>query len=158
MVKAFLSDFSRVLLSPKDDTYTEGLNALHKKLSAGGAYVFWEYFKLNQDLLAYYKNLAERIPVYMFTTEYIQEHPSLQLELAGVFKKTFSGARLGLNKIDPKSYSFIAKEIGFQPEEILYIDDKQANLDAAHKAGMVVINYENNNQAMEDIQKLFALN
>ena len=158
MIKAFLSDFSRVLLSPKDDTYSEGLNALHKKLSAGGAYDFWAYFKLNQDLLGYYKNLGERIPVYMFTTEHIQEHPSLQPELAGVFRQTFSGARLGLDKTEPQSYSFIAKEIGFQPEEILYIDDKQANLDAAHKAGMAVIHFENNNQAMEDIQKLFALN
>ena len=151
MIKALVSDFSRVLLSPKDDNYTEGLNTLHKKLSAGGDYDFWSYFRLNQDFLAFSKTISEHIPVYMFTTEYIQEHPALQPELSGIFKKVFSGARLGLKKVDAQSYHFIAKEIGLKPEEILYIDDKQANLDAAKETGMVVIRYETNDQAKKDI-------
>lgn len=151
MIKAFVSDFSRVLLSPKDDSYTEGLNALHKKLSAGGDYDFWSYFRLNQDLLAFYKTIGEHIDVYMFTTEYIQEHPALQSELSSVFKKVFSGARLGLKKVDAQSYRFIAKEVGLNPKEILYIDDKQANLDAAKEAGMVVVRYESNAQATKDL-------
>lgn len=158
MIKALISDFSRVILTPTDDNYHGSLNDLHKELLARGDYEFWKYFRLNQDLLAFYKILNEHIDIYVFTTEFIQEHPALQSELAEVFKQTFSGARLGLNKLDPQSYSFIAKEIGFQPNEILYIDDKRANLDAAKEAGMVVIRYENNCQAMEDIQKLLDLN
>lgn len=151
MIKAFVSDFSRVLLSPKDDTYTEGLNALHKKLSAGGDYDFWSYFRLNQDLLAFFKTIGEHADVYLFTTEYIQEHPALQSELVGVFKRVFSGAHLGLKKNDAQSYRLIAKEVGLNPEEILYMDDKQANLDAAKEAGMVVIRYETNDQTKKDI-------
>ncbi|MBI2552813.1 HAD-IA family hydrolase [Candidatus Uhrbacteria bacterium] len=151
MLKAFVSDFSRVLLSPKDDSYTEGLNALHKKLSAGGDYDFWSYFRLNQDLLAFFKTIGEHIDVYMFTTEYIQEHPALQPELSGVFRRVFSGARLGLKKNDAQSYRFIAKEIALKAGEILYMDDKQANLDAAKEAGMVVIHYQTNAQAKKDI-------
>ncbi len=153
MIKAFVSDFSRVLLSPKDDSYTEGLNALHKKLSSGGDYDFWSYFRLNQDLLTFYKKLSADIPIYMFTTEYIQEHPALQPELAGVFKKVFSGAGLHLEKTDPQSYYFIARELGLNTNEVLYLDDKQANLDAAKKAGMTVIAYEANEQAQQDITK-----
>ena len=153
MIKAFVSDFSRVLLLPQDDSYTEGLNALHKKLSAGGDYDFWSYFRLNQDLLDFYKTIAKHIDMYMFTTEYIQEHPALQSKLSGIFKKVFSGARVGLKKIEVQSYYSIAKEIGLKPEEILYIDDKQANLDAAKEAGMVVIRYEANDQTKKDITK-----
>ncbi len=151
MLKAFVSDFSRVLLSPKDDSYTEGLNALHKKLSVEGDYDFWSYFRLNQDLLSFYQTLGEHVDVYLFTSEYIQEHPALEPKLAGVFKKVFSGARLGLKKVEVQSYHFIAKEIGLKTEEILYMDDKQANLDAAKEAGVVVIRYQTNAQAKRDI-------
>lgn len=154
MLKAFVSDFSRVVLSPKDDDYTKGLNALHKKLSAGGDYDFWSYFRLNHDLLAFFKTIGEYIDIYMFTTEYIQEHPALQPQLSGVFKRVFSGARLGLKKIDPQSYYFIAQKIGLKPEEILYMDDKQVNLDAAKEAGMMVVHYETNNQAKKDIAEV----
>lgn len=151
MIKAFVSDFSRVLLSPKDDNYTEGLNALHKKLSAGGDYNFWSHFRLNQDLIAFYKTIGEHMNIYMFTTEYIQEHTALEPELAGVFKKVFSGARLGLKKDSPNTYRVIAEKIGLKPDEVLYIDDKQENLNAAKEAGMVVLHYESNAQAMKDI-------
>ncbi|OGH77671.1 MAG: hypothetical protein A3G08_04215 [Candidatus Magasanikbacteria bacterium RIFCSPLOWO2_12_FULL_47_9b] len=151
MIKALVSDFSRVLLSPKDNNYTGGLNALHKELSASGDYDFWAYFQLNQELLAFYKTISEDTGTYLFTTEYIQEHPALQPHLTGVFKQTFSGGRLGLKKTDAQSFRFIAAEIGFTPQEILYIDDKQENLDAAEEAGIVTILYQNNTQVIKDI-------
>lgn len=154
MIKAFVSDFSRVLLSPKNESYTEGLNALHKKLSADGDYDFWSYFRLNHDLVTLYKTLGKIIDMYLFTTEYIQEHPALKPALEDVFKKVFSGTRLDLKKTDVQAYKTIANEIGLKPKEILYMDDNQVNLDAAKKAGMFVIRYESNEQAMEDIGKV----
>ncbi len=153
MIKALITDFSRVLLSPKNENYAEGLNALHKKLSADGDYDFWKHFRLNQDLLEFYKTLAEQIELYVFTTEYIQEHPALQPKMAGIFKAVFSAARLGLKKNDPKAYKAMAKKINLKPEEILYIDDKQSNGDAALSAGMAFILYQSNEQTIKDIYK-----
>jgi len=153
MIKAFISDFSRVLLSPKDDNYSRGLNSLHERLSADGNYDFWSYFRLNQDLLAFYKALGEKIDVYMFTTKYIQEHPPLAAKFEGVFKAIFSATRLNLKKNNFEAYKKIADKIRLKPEEILYMDDKQKNLDAAKEAGMIVIRYESNNQAIKDINK-----
>lgn len=146
-----MSDFSRVLLSPTDDNYVGGLNDLHKELSSLGDYDFWKYFRLNQDLLTFFQILGKRIDVYVFTTEYIQEHPAIQPKMEGVFKKIFSGASLGLKKTDPQSYKTLTREIGIKPEEILYIDDKLANLEAAKNAGLMVIRYESNPQAIQDI-------
>ena len=153
MIKAVVSDFSRVLLSPIDDDYTGGLNDLHKELSASGTYDFWSYFQVNQDLLAFFQTIGERVDIYMFTTEYIQEHPALQPSLAGIFKNIFSGARLGLKKSDPQAYETIAENIGLKPEEILYIDDKQANLDVAKQAGLNVALFQTNNQIIPYIGK-----
>lgn len=89
----------------------------------------------------------------MFTTEYIQEHPVLQSKLEGVFKNIFSGARLSLKKSDSQAYKTIAEKIGLKPEEILYIDDKQANLDVAKQAGLNVILFQTNEQVIADIGK-----
>ena len=146
MIKALVSDFSRVLLSPKDKSYMEGLNVLHKKLSMNGPYDFWLYFQLNKDLLAFYRTLNKKIDLYLFTTEYIQEHPSIRPHMEEIFKTVFSGANLDLKKTDTQAYKIIAQKINLKPEEILYIDDKQVNIDAAKKAGMAIILYESNKQ------------
>ena len=153
MIKAIVSDFSRTLLSPTDETYTGGLNALHESLKDRADYDIWEHYLLNQDLLAFYKTIGSRVDVYMFTTKYIQEWPPLKEKLDGVFKEVFSGARLDLKKDDPQSYKVIAQKVGLEPNEILYIDDKQANLDAAKEAGMVIIRFESEQQAIKDIEK-----
>lgn len=151
MIKALVSDFSKVLLFPTDSNYTGSLNDLHKELSARGDYDFWKHFQLNQDLLTFFQTLGKQIDVYVFTTEYIQEHPALQPKMEGIFKKIFSGARLGLGKTDPQSYKTLIKEIGLKPEEILYIDDKPENLEAAKNAGLMVIRYESNPQTIQNI-------
>ena len=154
MIKALVTDFSRVLIFPADDTYVGGLNALQKELTAKGSYAFWDYFRLNQDLLTFYKELRTQIGVYMFTSEYIQEHPALQSYVDGVFQGVFSGARLGLKKTRVESYTEIARSIGLPPQQILYVDDHEANGGVARSAGMVVVRFESNSQAMRDIRRM----
>jgi len=155
MIKAIVSDFSRTLLSPTDKTYTGGLNTLHESLKDRADYDIWEYYRLNQDLLAFYKTLGSSIDVYIFTTKYIQEWPPLKEKLDGVFKDIFSSARLGLpDKTDPQAYKIVAEKLELKPNEILYIDDKQENLDAAKEASMIIIRFESEQQTMKDVDKL----
>jgi len=155
MYKALVSDLSRTLLSAADENYTGKLNGLHEKLiEEQGDYDFWSYFRLHQDLLAFYKTLSEKIDVYIFTTKFIQEYPPLAEKLEPIFKDIFSARRLGLQKkLEPEAYKVVAEKIDLEPKEILYIDDKQANLDAAMEAGMTVIKFESEEQAIKDIGK-----
>lgn len=157
MIKALVSDFSRVILSPVEEDYAGGLNALHQELSAGGDYNFWDYFKLNEDLINFYKKISEQTTMYVFTSEYIQEHPALQPKIKECFKEVFSAARLGLKKTDPETYKIIANKILLKPEDVLYIDDKQTNLDAAAQAGMKTIRFESNLQVERDIIKTLKM-
>lgn len=154
MIKALVTDFSRVLLSPVETNYTAGLNTLHRELTSRGEYNFWEYFQLNETLLKFYKTLGEKLPVYIFTSEYIQEHPALQPHLAGVFVNVFSAATLNIKKSDPTTYKIIAEKIKLLPEEILYVDDKQSNLDRASEAGMNVLIFNSNEQVIPDINRM----
>jgi FMN phosphatase YigB (HAD superfamily) len=156
MVKVIISDLSRVILFPKEESYTGKLNDLYQRLQAEGDYDFWSYFKLDMDLFNFYKKISKNIDVYIFTSKYIQEHPALRSELEPVFKAIFSAIRLNLTKADPESYKFIADKIGLKPEEILYVDDNKKNLDAAKKSGMSVIGYESNEQIIKDINEIIT--
>lgn len=154
MIKVLLSDFAGVLLFPTDNNYFGTLNSLHNELSTRGDYNFGEYFKLNKDLLAYYKTLKDKINLYMFTSEHIQEHPAVASELADIFQTIFSGTHLNLIKSDPQSYQFIVQKIGLKPEEVLFIDDSPTNIEAAKKVGLATIQYKSNEQVKMDIEQL----
>ena len=96
--------------------------------------------------------------MYIFTTKFIQEYPPLATKLDPVFKRVFSAHRLGFqNKSSQKAYKVIADKIELDPTEILFIDDKQANLDAASAAGMKTIKYETEAQTINEISIAMGL-
>lgn len=151
MMKAVITDFSRVLLFPKDDSFHSGLNALNNQLlDANPDYDFWRYFKINNELLNYYKSLD--IPVYIFTSETIQDHPAVKILIKGTFKDVFSAKKLGLNKKEASSYKHLAKLLGHKPSEIIYIDDNHDNFTAAKKAGCKAILFKSNDDVIDKLE------
>ncbi len=44
--------------------------------------------------------------------------------------------QLGMAKPDPAIYRHLLKELGTRPEETLFIDDRQVNIDAANAMGI----------------------
>ena len=152
MIKAIITDLSQVLLFAVDEHYTGKLNDLHEKLLKSGDYNFWKYFRINEELLTFYQELSPKIDLYLFTTEYIQEYPPLKQQLDGIFERILSAAQIGEKKNDPKAYLELAKIIQIQPNQILFIDDYQKNLDAAEKAGMLTLQYETNENLIGHIK------
>lgn len=136
MIKALLFDFSRTLLFPTDKNYLGGLNSLYRELQQKENFKFLEHFELNNELLNYLVTVKNKFGLYIFTSESIQEDPAIKSDLAIIFTKVFSAKETGLSKKDPKSYELIAKELNISPNEILFIDDSQENLNAAKIAGL----------------------
>jgi FMN phosphatase YigB (HAD superfamily) len=155
MIKAVVTDFSKVLLFAKDEAYSGGLNALNTRLLAGDpAYPFFDHFVLNDELLDYYQSLGRKLPVYVFTTEYIQNHPAIRGRVRRVFKAVLSAQELGLKKADQEAYRSIAAMIHCGPEEILYIDDKGSNIEAASRAGLRTFLFTGNIVLMSKLDAL----
>jgi HAD superfamily hydrolase (TIGR01509 family) len=146
MITTVVSDFSRVLLFPKDEAYTGGLNALNNKLllEFGETYKFLDYYKINEELLDVYKSLREKFPIYIFTSDAVQNHPEVRAVIDPIVTGIFSAKELNLKKTTPEAYTFIAQKIMQPIGQIVYVDDTIANLDAAKQAGMHVLHYENN--------------
>lgn len=143
MYTTILSDFSRVIIKPKDRNYTGGLNPVHRNLTEklGQNYNPFEYFELNENLLNFYSSLKEEYSVNLFTTDIIQNHPSIRPRLESIFENIFAANDYGLNKKDPTAYSFIADKLGKRPKEIIYIDDQGENVTASQEAGMMALHY-----------------
>jgi HAD superfamily hydrolase (TIGR01549 family) len=150
-IKAIIFDFSRVILFPRDISYTGGLNALHKTLSSEDpSYPFFDHFRLNDDLLRSLKQI-KHIPLFIFTTGYVQEVPAAKSSLDSIFKSVFSAERLGVSKSDPNTYKKLCNEIGVKPEEVLYIDDSDKNLEAAKEAGLLTHQFTTNKDLLKSL-------
>lgn len=55
------------------------------------------------------------------------------------------------SKPQPQIYHLLIKEIALHPEEILFVDDKEENLEVAQELGIQTIQYDFNKDSMEDL-------
>lgn len=155
MIELIVTDFSRVLLFPTDDTYTGGLNQLNNKLlEQNPNYDFWHFFELNEELLNFY--VALRIPLYIFTSETIQDHPAVKDKIEGKFRGVMSAKTLGITKSDAAAYSAVAKTLNIAPERLLYIDDNLENVEAAEAANCAVIHHVSNEETSKKVNQFLA--
>lgn len=154
MIKVILFDLSRVLINAKDDGYKGKLNDLYKRNLNDPNFKFFNYFSINEELLEHLRKIKIDLPLYIFTTDIIQNEPILRVRLNEIFTKIYSAKEIGFTKDDPKSYLFISNDIGCEPNDILFIDDSLINMQAAAKAQMTTIHFQSNGQILGEIHQL----
>lgn len=154
MIKSIISDFSRVILFPKNLTYSGGLNALHKKLNKQKNYNIFDYFYLNDELLSFYKKIKRKVNIYIFTTGTIQNEPKLQKKLSPIFKKITTVQDISFQKNNPEAYLALANMFGIKEEETVFVDDKYENIRAAGTTNVKVIQYKSAGQTIKKIEEL----
>ena len=153
MIKYLISDFSKVLLFSKDKNYIGKLNDLHKKNLETGDYDFWKYFEFNQQLFEYYEALSSKYELFIFTSEYIQNYPPIRQILDTIFRKIFIAHEMGMKKDNFLAYQKLSELLDCNPDEIIYIDDSKANVDAANKAGINAILHRKNDSTISKMKE-----
>ncbi len=68
--------------------------------------------------------------------------------------RIFHSSALGVMKPDLRAYTAVIAATGFAPEEILFIDDKVKNVEAARSLGLFGIQFITEIQVKNDFQKL----
>lgn len=158
MIKAIITDFSRVLLFPADKNYMGGLNELNnKQLKENPNYSFLDFFTINKDLLKHYSELNKTIPVHIFTSETIQDHPSIKIMIDNSISSVLSASKLGVHKSKQSSYEKILSILKLKPEEVVYVDDKKSNLDVARLIGIKTIHHKDNLSTITELNKITRL-
>ncbi len=152
MISTIVSDFSRVLLFPKNREYVGSLNNLHDELTQTlGNYDFFSYFELNKELLEIYRNLKNKYTINILTTDKIQDVPEVKRLIEPVFDNIYSAKNFSLKKNDKQLYIEVAELLGQPTNNIILIDDTAANLNAAKSAGMTVFHFHNNTTLMKEL-------
>jgi putative hydrolase of the HAD superfamily len=63
---------------------------------------------------------------------------------------------VGMSKPDPRIYALVCERLGVGPSETVFIDDTDMCVTGAREAGIHAICYRDNDQAIEEIEKLLA--
>jgi HAD superfamily hydrolase (TIGR01509 family) len=63
---------------------------------------------------------------------------------------------VGLAKPDPAVYELTAARLGVRPDEIAFLDDVPANVDAARAAGWHAVLHEDTQRSIAEIERLIA--
>lgn len=143
MIKVLLFDLSNTILFAKDTSYIGGLNSLHNKLlNQNPNFDFLAHFELDHKLLELLKAMKNSYQLVLFTSETIQNDPSIHPALASVFDPIISAQELGLEKTDPVAYTFVSRLLKIAPNEMLFVDDNPKNISAAEETGVMTHRYQ----------------
>ena len=153
--KVLIVDFSRVLIFPTAEN-VDSLNKHHETLSKDPLYRLFDHFWLNHELLGYLEKVSEHMPVYIFTDGKLHKLPEVVPHLKDMFTEKHTVESLGLNKKQPESYLSLAERFGVKPEEMVFVDDKAANVAAAKQAGLNTILYLSNNKTLQSLGNMDA--
>ena len=89
-----------------------------------------------------------------------KEALSLKLDkfnLQKYFKKIYATCFLKMRKTDKEIYEIVLRENNLSPEKVIFIDDQQRYIDAAEKAGIKTIKFENPEQLTSSLINLQIL-
>jgi HAD superfamily hydrolase (TIGR01509 family) len=109
------------------------------------------------DILA---ELREReVPVYALSNWSAETFPFAQrrFEFLQWFRAIFLSAEVRLVKPDPRIFNYFCDKFDLRPEQIIYIDDLQHNVEAARTIGMHAIRFTNPASLRQELVQLRLL-
>lgn len=153
MITTIVSDFSRVILFPKDTTYSGDLNPLDGELKRKKEYNPLDYFVFNEEYLDLLSSLKNSYSLVIFTSGHMQEDPRLSSKILPIFEKIYTTSDTGFEKSDSRVYQKLAKLLSIQPEYMLFIDDNAENCSAAQKVGVATVRYIDNKSLVSELRR-----
>jgi putative hydrolase of the HAD superfamily len=90
-----------------------------------------------EEVLSIYKALAPGIELHLMTNATSRLARDLEmLDLRKYFDRVFNSSEFGIAKPDAAAFRHVLDSVSLGPEELLFIDDTQANVDAAESLGI----------------------
>jgi putative hydrolase of the HAD superfamily len=119
---------------------------------------FWDIYmgNPNEELIAYFRALRPRYRTAILTNSFVgaREHEEERYGFTSMVDVAIYTHEEGFRKPDPRIYTIAAERIGFPPSEIVFLDDRLENIDAARTCGFQPILFTNTPQAIADIEAL----
>ncbi len=180
-IKAVAFDLVGVLLRERDYPLSSQEQILEQQfgnINPDHEFYSWatEQLKVSQDRVEQMVqniifNIYELRDLEIFP-KILSEFPSIKLAIASnhisaikiwlnkkgllsYFHTVVISGEVGVGKPDPKFYEILVRELGEKPYEILFIDDNDANIDAAREFGLLVLQYNGTKDLITEIKSMF---
>jgi epoxide hydrolase-like predicted phosphatase len=119
---------------------------------------FWDTYmgNPNEELIAYFRALRPRYRTAILTNSFVgaREHEEARYGFTSMVDVAIYSHEEGVRKPDPRIYTIASERIGFPPGEIVFLDDRPENIDAARACGFKGVLFTSTSQAIADIEVL----
>ncbi|OGP52600.1 MAG: hypothetical protein A2Y65_08105 [Deltaproteobacteria bacterium RBG_13_52_11] len=77
-----------------------------------------------------------------------------QLNFFQLFDKVYNSFHLGKGKRDPSTFDDVVADLGLVPQQALFVDDDQRNVERAHSRGLQALLFQDEDQCVKDLEAM----
>src|ERR1700761_1640395 len=124
------------------------------------SWIWREYLgTANTDLIEYARRLRPRYRTGILSNSFVgaREREQAAYGFEDLVDEIIYSHECGLSKPDPAVYALACERLRVAPEQMVFLDDVEPNVAGARQAGIHAVLYEDNAQAIRDIEALLAL-
>lgn len=118
---------------------------------------YWDSYEPHDDVRNFAKKLKKNFEIVFLTNfgdGFSEFNKRWKMEEIFDKDKIFVSADLGMIKPNEDIYLYVLGKINKRPEEVIFIDDKQENIDTAKKLGMHGILFKSLKQVEKDLESI----
>ena len=138
---------------------TDRLGLDGQQLAAFMADVWREYLgTANTGLIEYARRLRPRYRTGILSNSFVgaREREQAAYGFEDLVDEIVYSHEAGMSKPDPRVYALICARLDVRANETVFLDDKDLCVDGAREAGLHAVLYQNNAQAIAEIEKLLT--
>lgn len=121
---------------------------------------FWDVYcgNPNPELATYFGGLCPRYQTAFLSNSFdgARREEERRLRLSELSDLIIYSHEVGVAKPDPRIYAITCERLGVQPSEMVFLDDVPRNIAAACDYGIHGVLFQDNAQAIRDIEALLA--
>jgi epoxide hydrolase-like predicted phosphatase len=114
-------------------------------------------YQVNEGVAELYTELKNKgICMVLLSDQILEWWPVLEAnhKISSYFDSVIISSQTGLTKPDEKIYEYALNQVNAKPEESLFIDDLEHNLEPARKIGMKTILFKDADQLRSELEKI----
>jgi epoxide hydrolase-like predicted phosphatase len=123
-------------------------------------WIWREYLgSANTELIEYARRLRPRYRTGILSNSFVgaREREQAAYGFEDLVDEIIYSHECGLSKPDPAIYALARERLRVAPEQMVFLDDYEPNVEGARQAGIHAVLYKDNAQAIRDIEALLAL-
>jgi epoxide hydrolase-like predicted phosphatase len=112
----------------------------------------------NTELIEYVRRLRPRYRTGIVSNSFVgaREREQAAYGFEDLVDEIVYSHEVGISKPDPPIYALICERLNVVPAEMVYLDDVGLHVAGAREAGIHAVYYQDNAQAIEEIERLLA--